>query len=429
MLHVDTLLVRMQKGMAHVSGEVGLTERQSCEIQYTVAIDSLGALSRFFPADTGVVPPRPGILTERMARAREDSIRVARATEVQRAITGQSSPPIVVDTPQVVPRSRVSGAIQAEGTMRGNIHMFSVDGTANGTDLVAEGSSANSMTLRYVWNDIFTPQSYIGVSARAGGVTIAGFALDSISALASYRAPNGPVAFTIQEARNRVYSADATFLTNRVRSDLRLNNLRLRFDSTVYATIHPSLIHFGSAGVDVDDLDIRAKDETSRIFVNGRIPTSGPADAHVNLINFDVANITSLLESDVPARGFLSVDASLTGTAANPVIQGAFGTSRMTYRGTAIPEIHGTLQYANQTLQTTTGANLEGRPSFLRATATVPMNLAINRVIGSRIPTDRALDARIDTDSLPLDHIPQLTDAIADLRGTAVTHTFESLGP
>lgn len=424
MLHVDTLAARVPHGAVNAQGTLGLTKTTTGELRYTVEVDSLGALSLLLPPpDTTTIRPRPGILAERMQRVREDSARAAQATEIERAISGAPAPKLApVDTPATIPGAKLAGAVDAEGVLRGNIHAFNAEGTASATNLVAYGNSANTVSARYDVRNVLTPQMDARASIRAGGVLASGFSIDSLVGSGTYQKPRGTVDLSIRQSNNRIYNANAAFVLNKDRNDLLLNNLRLQFDSTLYTSARPSLIHFGPAGVDVDSFDIRGNRNGSRVFVDGRVPTSGTADMRFDVTNFEVGNILTLLESDLPARGLVSLDGAMTGTSANPSIRAAFGASRVTYRGAKVPEVHGLMNYTDQTLHADVKANMEGERPLLAATGTVPVNLAISGVTGSRVPTGRAIDVKIDSDSLPLDKLPQVSDAVSNLGGSAIMH-------
>ncbi|MEO7646865.1 MAG: hypothetical protein ABIV11_01325, partial [Gemmatimonadaceae bacterium] len=79
----DTLAVSVPQGQLDAQGTFGLSERRQGELRYSVVIDTLSALAGIIGTDTGVVAPRPRILASRVARAREDSARIARETEVE----------------------------------------------------------------------------------------------------------------------------------------------------------------------------------------------------------------------------------------------------------------------------------------------------------------------------------------------------------
>lgn len=418
---IDTLAVAVPGGSATAAGQIGLTASHAGTIHYSASIDSLGRFSRFLASDTGSVPPRPGILAQRMARARSDSSRIAQATEVERAATGKAMPKMVVDTPTSIPRSTFAGSAQGKGTITGNIHAFDLSGTASGRNIVALGNSVGAINATYAWQHAFTTHSHLAADVHATNVLAAGFALDTVTLKAGYEKPNGTVNLVINQDSSRTYAVGAAFTLNKARNDLRLDNLRLRFDTTVYATTHPTQIHFGTAGVDVDHFELTSA-RGGRLYVNGQVPTSGAANLDVHITQFDVGDVMELLQSDIPIDGLVSLDMQARGTAASPSFSGAFGLTRFSYGKLGTPELHGTFGYANETLQTNTEANRRGKPAILRARGSVPIDLALSGVTGSRVPRDRAIALTVNADSLPLDLVPQVSTSIADLSGTALAN-------
>ncbi|MGI9091331.1 MAG: translocation/assembly module TamB domain-containing protein [Gemmatimonadaceae bacterium] len=418
---VDTLVVNVPGAYANVGGQFGLTGSHIGTLHYVAAIDSLGRLSRFLAHDTGTVSPRPGILAQRVARAQADSARVAKATEVERAATGKRLPRMVVDTPTTISRGAFAGSVRAEGTATGNIHTFDLTGTARGQNIVAYGNSVGAATATYAWNTAFTPNSHVSLDLHATNILAAGFALDTVRLVTAYQKPNGTVNLVINQDSSRTYSVGAAYTLNNVRNDLRLDNVRLRFDTTVYTTPRPSLIHFGTAGVDVSHFELTSP-QGGRVYVDGQLPTNGNSNLDVHITQFNVGDIVELLQSDVPASGLVSVDLHAEGTRADPSFSGAFGLTRFSYGGRVTPELHGVIDYSNQTFRTNTEVNREGDGAILRARGTVPVNLALSGVTASRVPRDRAIDVRINADSLPLSIVPQLSTAVTDLKGTALAN-------
>lgn len=419
-LTVDTLALSAPHTYAHVTGSIGLTRSTVGTLQYAAAVDSLAALRRIFPpADTGIVPPRPGILAQRMARARADSARRASRTEVVRAVSGAPPPRLApVDTPRVIPRGALAGSVQAQGSATGNIHTFDLNGTASGRHLVAFGNSADAFSARYAWNTAFTPQSRVSGQLAATRVVAAGFALDTVTFAGDYRKPNGTANFVIHQDTGRVYTVNAAYTLNKNRNDISLNALKLQFDTLVYASSAPSLIHFGPAGVTIEHFEIKSP-QNRRVYVNGTIPSTGPVDLDIGFNQFDIANVTALLESSLTAQGLVSFTGHVGGTRAAPRINGVFGVERFSYAGHPTPELHGKFDYAAQTLHADASANLEGKGPILVARGAVPVNLALTSITGSRVPRDRTMDMTVAADSLPLESLPQFTDVVANLGGRA----------
>lgn len=420
MLRVDTLALNIPNGHANAAGTIGLVAGSVGKLKYDVAVDSLSSLSRVLPpADTGLVRPRPAILAQRVSRADSARAQVARATQVERAVTGKPMPSFPVDTPRAIPRQQLSGSLAAHGIVTGNIHSFDMTGAATGDRLVAFGSSASAIRANYTWTTAFTPQSRVSVQMSAVNVLAMGFALDTVSLATAYTHPNGNITLKILQDSTRIYNATAQFTLDNDHDDLRLDQLRLQFDTTVYASTGPSTIHFDSAGTSIDHFEVKSK-SGSRVFLNGEIPVTGAADLQLSITQFEASNITALLQSDIDARGLFSIDAHMQGTRANPTFTGAFGIERFFYNGHRTPEVHGRLSYANETLTGNVNAGAEGKTPALTAQGTVPLNLALVGVTGSRIPKDRTIAATVDADSLPLDLVPQLTPALSNLSGRAL---------
>ncbi|MDB4914160.1 MAG: hypothetical protein JWM95_1804, partial [Gemmatimonadetes bacterium] len=86
--NIDTARVRGSGARIDVKGQLGLDSLHTGTLTYGVNIDSLVHFARFIPGasepDTLIIRPRPLIAAEAMARARTDSARIARATEVAR---------------------------------------------------------------------------------------------------------------------------------------------------------------------------------------------------------------------------------------------------------------------------------------------------------------------------------------------------------
>ena len=414
----DTLAVDLPQGIVEAKGTFGLAPGHTGTLTYHVAIDSLSHIAGLISKDTSVVKPRPGILAARIAKAKADSARIAKATQVERAVTGRPVPRIAVDTPQAIAKNQLSGSARADGVATGNIRNFSLKGTASGSNIVAQGNTVGSFTADYDWINARTPQSQVKVNAQARQVNAAGFSLDSVGAKLTYAKPNGTAEIVVSQDNQRNYTANANFVLNKVRNELQLNNLRLQFDTSVWASTHPASVHWGQVGIDVDNLELR-NGANGRIYVNGLVPKQGSANLDIAVDNLNIGDVTALLQSGLNATGLVSLNVHATGTLENPAFKGVFGGTNLVYNGTTLPEVHGNVDYANQTLTGRAEAMRAGEAPFLVAEGTVPINLALSGVTGSRFPTDRQIALNITADSLPFELIPQLSQYVSNVKGNA----------
>ncbi|MEO6526118.1 MAG: translocation/assembly module TamB domain-containing protein [Gemmatimonadaceae bacterium] len=417
--NVERAEVRGSGARATIAGQLGLDSTHSGALTYSVVVDSLATFARFIPGgagtDTGVVLPRPGRVADAIARARSDSARVARQTEVARAVSGAAPVRLQVDTPRAIPRGALAGALRATGTVTGSVNRFNLQGTANGTGLVVRGNAVRNLAATYSWTDAMTQQARMVAAVRGDTISALGFAFDSLTADVNYLKPGGSVALRVRQNDERDYALRGDFTLDTAGNEVRLADVGLRFDTTSWRSTGTSTIRWGGRGVQVANLELR-NGATGRIYANGLLPTQGSANFDLQITDFAVQNVSDLLQSDLPVTGRLSLDAHLQGVSTDPQLRGKIDFMNATYNQTRMPEVHGTFAYASQRLTT----NMSAIDSTGRRLAVVdgmlPINLALSGVTGSRI-IDAPIDVKLVSDSLPLAFIPQFTAAVTDAGG------------
>ncbi|MEO8619950.1 MAG: translocation/assembly module TamB domain-containing protein, partial [bacterium] len=409
-----------------LTGQLGLDSLHVGSLAYSVVVDSLYRFARFIPgqtvrsADTTIVRPRPRIAAEARRRARSDSARTARATEIERAIANLPPPQLRVpaDTPRAIPKGLLAGSLKANGTIKGSIDRLSVEGTASGDSLIVQGSSVRRFDATYSWLDAGTKTSTVKANVRADTISAYGFAFDSLAGDLTYVAPNGTLALRVRQGGQRDYSVGGDFTLDSTHTVLRLKDVALRFDSTTWKTTKPSTVRFGASGVQVDSLELLSG-AGRRIFANGLLPTKGEANFDLAVTDFAVENIAELLQSDLAVTGRLNLDAHVSGIAEDPRIAGKLDFVQATYNETPVPEVHGTFAYANKQLTTNASAVDTTGKVLASVNGTIPIDLRLAGVTGDRL-LDLPLNVALASDSLPIGLIPQFTDAVSDVAGKAV---------
>ena len=409
-----------------VAGQFGLDSLHAGALTYSVAVDSLYRFARFIPgatapvADTAIVRPRPRIAYEALRRARADSTRFAKETEIQRAIANLPPPQLrlPVDTPRAIPKGMLAGSLLANGTITGSLDRFSLEGTASGTGLVVQGNAVRHFGATYTWLDARTKTSTVKVNLRADTVSAFGFAFDSLASDLTYVAPNGTLSFQVRQGSQRDYGLNGDFTLDKARNELRLKGVALRFDSTTWQSTHPSTIRFGASGVEVLNLELLSG-PGRRIYANGLLPTKGTANFDLQVTDFAVENVAELLQSDLALTGRVNLDAHVTGTAEDPRVAGKLDFVKGTYNDTPVPELHGTFSYANKQLTTNATAVDSTGKVLASVNGTVPIDLALSGVTGSRL-LDLPVNVTLASDSLPIGLIPQFTAAVTDVGGRAI---------
>ena len=144
------------------------------------------------------------------------------------------------------------------------------------------------------------------LNAQARSVRAAGFDLDSVGAKLTYAKPNGTAEIVVNQDNARAYSANAAFTLDKLRNELKLNNLRLKFDTSTWASTRVAALHWGEAGIDVETLELR-NGPAGRIYVNGFVPKEGNANLDIAVDNLNVADVIALTQSGYDATGLISL--------------------------------------------------------------------------------------------------------------------------
>ena len=424
--NIERATLRGSGTIIALGGQLGLDTLHAGSLTYSVVVDSLYRFARFIPGatapapDSVVVRPRPRIAYEALRRARADSARTAKETEIQRAIANLPPPQLRLpsDTPRAIPKGLLAGSLRANGTITGSIDRFSLDGTASGSGVVVQGNAVRHFDATYSVRDARAKATTVIARLRADTVSAFGFAFDSLAGDLRYLAPNGTVAFRVRQGSQRDYALNGDFTLDKARNELRLKDVALRFDSTTWRTTHPATFRFGASGIEVVNLELR-DGITRRIYANGLLPTKGNANFDLAVTDFAVENVAELLQSDLPVTGRLTLDAHVSGSAEDPRIAGTLDFVKGTYNETAVPELRGTFSYANKQLTTNASAVDTTGKVLAIVNGTVPLDLALSGVTGSRL-LDLPLSVALASDSLPIGLIPQFTDAVTDVGGRAV---------
>ena len=423
LLTSDSTMFYGSAARAVVNGSFGLAKGREGTLAYTVQADSLRAFARLLPkADTTAVPPRPRRAARALARARADSAQIAEHEAVERAATGQVAvrrrERVAAADTAAVRADSLAGALYAAGVVRGGLQRFDLRGRAGVSDLVAFGSSVRRGRLEYGWTGARTPASAFAVGAQLDSASVSGFSLDSVDARATYRNNTGNVAVVVQQETDRAYSLVADYAIHPDHKELHWRDATMRLDTTRWVTTRPGAVRWGARGIEIETLEMRSG-PVGRIYVNGLLPTEGEGDLQVAIDNFQVGDLVALAQSDLEARGRVSLGLTFQGTMSRPRFKGALGVVDGNYRGTFLPDVRSTFAYDHRRLEATAQLLREGGAPMATATGSLPVNLALSGVTGPRLRQNARLALDVTADSLPLEVIPRLTDAIADTRGLA----------
>jgi translocation and assembly module TamB len=420
---VQKLQLSGAKTLVDASGSFGLAANRSGTLIYRVTVDSLGALDRLLPhtgPDTGAVRPRPAVIARAVRRARADSARIAQRTEIERLATGRPLPTLVVDTPAATPNV-LKGTLVGAGKLSGSLQRFDLTGAIRARSIDVHGNAARNMEAIYAWTNARTPSSTMAIGLTGDSVMASGFEFDSVDARLSYRGQQqgGRVELLVRQGDQRDYGARGDYIVSSNLKQLRLADLELRFDTTMWRATHPATITSRPVGIQVQSLELRSG-TTGRIYANGLLPSKGVGNFDVAVDNFQVGDLLDVLQSDLDLKGFVSLHCSMRGTLAAPTLRGALGMAGGVYKGDTVPDVRGTFNYASTALAAHLDLLHRGGMPMATVNASLPVNLALSGVTGSRL-LQRPLSVDLTADSLPLELVPAFTGFVTDVHGQAAT--------
>jgi translocation and assembly module TamB len=414
--------VRLASAIADIQGTFGLVPSQSGTLRYALSIDTLSRVADFARGDTTVIQPRPLQQAQRVAQARADSMRIARETEVERAATGKPPEPrLEVDSLRAIPADSVAGRVRAEGTLVGNIRNFDAVGTASLQDVLFRGKSVRSGTIDYKVTNAPNAQMGANVNANLVGFRMSGFGFDSVhlalNNTGGIKEGSGDFDLALFQDPNRDYRIKSDFILALDHKEVRLTDLSLRFDSTLWRGTQPGAVTWATSGIGLRTIDLR-NDRGGHIYADGTLPKeAGSGDLSLAIDSLQIGDVMALLQDTLNTRGLLSLHTHVIGTASNPTMTGTLALDSATRGGILLPDIRTAFNYGNKQL-TANAQFLRGAQQLLTANAQLPIDLAIvgRTTNGSRL-LDLPLSVDAHMDSLPLDALPSFTTAVEDVRG------------
>jgi hypothetical protein len=418
MLRADTLVVIADGATARASGSLGLVAGRDGTMRAAVSVDSLGALRRWLgTADTSSVPASRARQGALLAAARADSARRVDARRIERLALGlPADEPLVLDTLPGIRRDSLAGSLSAIGTLRGNVKRLGVDATVEGRNLVVRGNAAESLSAAITTANVRDRALPLAFRLDATSVQTGGYGFERVQAAGSWenRRLTGN-AVVRQDARTSYAALGSWERPTTGVQRIRLDSLAARFDTLVWRLARPGAVALDHGAIAVDSIDLRSS-AGGRLFANGVVPKTGGLRLDVAAENVRVSTVLEALQRDAAGDGVVAASAHLTGTRGAPAIVGTATLREARYKGIRAPDADVAMKYADRRLALDATARDSSGRRVLVGTASLPLDLALEKVTGSR-RVGGLLVADVALDSLDLAALPLASRAVADVRG------------
>jgi hypothetical protein len=415
---VDTLNVLASGVRAEAAGSFGLVAGRSGTLRFSAAVDSLGALRSWLGTrDTGVVAPPAVRRRTLLAAARADSLRRADAVRIERLALGlPEGVELALDTLRSLRRDSLAGSLTVTGTLQGNLRQLAVDARATGSGLVARGNVVRAVEAEATGMLLGDGSAPLRFRLRADGVEASGRAFDRIEAEGSWRDRTLAGDVRVRQDSLVAYAALGAFARPASGTTVvRLDSLRATFDTLVWRLAHPGAVRLETGSVTVDSIDLRSS-AGGRLFATGRVPAEGPMSLDVTAERVRIATLLRALQREAEGDGEVDARAHLSGTRAAPVVDGHVALRSATWEGARAPDADLTLAYRDRRAELEAVAHDSAGRRVLRGAASLPYDLALAGVEGSR-RVDGPLTADVVLDSLSLAALPFRSRSFDDVRG------------
>ena len=421
LLRLDTLNAVERGVQALARGTFGLVSTRRGTLQFSLRVDSLQSLRPFIgTTDTALVSVASGRQGARLAAARADSTRRADALRIEQLALGlPTGVSLAIDTLPPIRRDSLAGSLVASGALTGNVKELGIDATVRGSGLVVRGNAARRLDGQVASANVRERATPVTFRLDADSVQASGLGFEQVHAAGRWQDKRIYSGIRIRQDSLVSYAALGSYgRPGDGEHDVRLDTLRMQFDTLVWRLAHPGAVHFGGGSVALDSIDLRSS-AAGRLYANGVVPKDGAARLDVVAEEVRVSTVLRALQRDMDADGQIGMTAHLTGTRSAPAISGRVTLRNAEYKGNRAPDADINLNHAARRLALDATARDSTGRRVMAATASLPLDLSLAGVTGSRkLPGAVIADVRFDT--LALAALPLDSRSFDDIRGLLV---------
>jgi translocation and assembly module TamB len=316
----------------------------------------------------------------------------------------------------------LDGSVVLDGTITGNAAALSTNGTLAANGLVWNDIKALELASKYTVDapEMDFVNAKVEAASDASFVEIAGNQIKQITAKMTYEKKNLAFETKLQE-QTRELDATGSVIFHPDHQEIHMPQLALRTEGIEWRMMPGGdpVVQYHHDRVILKDIKLASGDQT--IGVDGTLSRvtdqpSGTLEVHAR--NVDLAQAERLLLQNRGLHGRLLADATISGTASQPVVDGHVEVRDGAFQNYKYQSLVADVDYSGTKI--TLDATLQQAPDVaITAKGDVPMSI-FERSTGEHVaPTaDDVVDLRIQTAALNLGVVQGFTTAVANVGGT-----------
>ena len=318
----------------------------------------------------------------------------------------------------------IDGAVVLDGTLEGNAASLRTTGTLDGSNIGYNEHRALDLNAKYTVAvpDLSFKDAKVEADTTATFVKAAGLEISSLTAKTTYEKQRLEFTTNVKE-KTRELDATGSLILHADHQEIHLPQLAVRTQGIEWRTAPGSeaTVRYGAERVELDNVKLVSGDQT--IDVSGTLAMKDAADPSNRIVaavrNVDLQQLETLLLQNRGLTGKVSADATVTGTAAAPIIDGHVevrdgGFKTYKYQSlVADVDYKGTRVDLDATLQ-------QSATESITAKGSVPTTLFQRSEKGGHVAPSAAdaIDVHVQTTAINLGIVQGFTDLVTNVAGT-----------
>jgi autotransporter translocation and assembly factor TamB len=316
----------------------------------------------------------------------------------------------------------VGGSAILDGTITGNRSSLAIGGTLAASNLAYKNNNALDLDSTYTVTvpDLQMARARVEATTTGSFLKIGALKINALTAKTTYADQRVEFTTNVKE-ETREFDASGQLILHTDHQELHLPALAIRAKGIEWRMAQggEATIKYGQDRVQLENVRLVSADQS--LDVSGTIALKGDApsgDLDVKARNVDLQQIETLLLQNRGLAGRLTADAKVTGTVADPTIDGRLEVTNGAFQSYKYESLVADLDYMGR--RVVIDATLrQAANEQVTVKGTAPVSLFRRSTAGHAAPVDgEAVDLRITSTAMDLGLVQGFTDRVANVAGT-----------
>ncbi|MCA0376536.1 MAG: translocation/assembly module TamB [Gemmatimonadetes bacterium] len=321
----------------------------------------------------------------------------------------------------------LTGDASVSGYLTGSLARLDATLAAGGRALQVGAVHVGRLFGSVQARDVTGKTAFEGAASLDDVTGVGAVRLQGVAFRMSQASPDsGVLVLDVSTVANAHLGARGRYQAAGARTVVTLDSVRLAYDDEEWTAPRPIGIERDSAMLRIAPSELRST-RGGVLALEADLPPRGPVRAALQVARFPVGEVAALVSDVTPFNGLLTGEVQMQGTRAAPAITWTIEADSLGLEGWRLPRITSTGDYADRRL-VAMAELLDAAGGALRATAQVPIDLALQRVEKRQLSD--VLEGELVADSLRLDALPIAVTGVSRPRGVlagrvALSGTFD----